>query len=147
MGGAGGHYRTVDAGRSWTQTGLPFYLQDLAVDPRDSRKLFAVSSAGFGAAGFHRSIDGGTTWTQSAIGLPGSADFYRLLVDDGHPQRVLIGSATLPWIWRSQDGGLSFARLPSPHPEFETFELELAPGNPNAIWAVDSQGEIWSLQL
>ena len=147
VGGAGGHYRTIDAGQSWTQTGMPFYLQDLAVDTRDSRKLFAVSSAGFGQAGFHRSTDGGTTWTQSAIGLPASADFYRLLVDDGHPQRVLIGSATLPWIWRSQDGGSSFARLPSPDPEFETFELELAPGNPDAIWAVDSRGEIWSLQL
>jgi len=128
-----GVFRTTDGGRTWNRvlfvdenTGC----SDIAVDPNNSRVLFAGMwqleihtwgrTSGGSGSGLFRSTDGGATWTRlTGHGLPGaplgkisaqvartnSNRVYALIeTGDGMPtdngRKTQSGS-----LWRSEDGG------------------------------------------
>jgi Ca2+-binding RTX toxin-like protein len=129
----GGVWRTTDIGATWTP--LTDRMPSLAIgaiafDPLDAKEqtLFAATgqfSSGYTtytgpAVGIYRSIDDGDTWTQLAAGAPGAAGAagglmginVRVILPTRvmAPGQVLL-AATTTGLYRSTNGGMSFARI------------------------------------
>jgi photosystem II stability/assembly factor-like uncharacterized protein len=127
-----GVFRTMDGGKSWDQvlfvdenTGC----SELAMDPRNSRRLYAGMwqldiktwgrESGGPGSGLFTSSDGGTTWTRlRGRGLPArDVGKVKVAVAPSNAQRVYALIETgdgIPWkgqetdrgqVWRSDDGG------------------------------------------
>jgi hypothetical protein len=94
-----GLFRTRDRGATWTKLLTTNYLRDLAVDPIDSRILYAAASREFTSSttvtssdGLQRSTDGGATWTSLNDGLA-YPYAVRVAVDPANRNRVILGAA------------------------------------------------------
>ena len=99
--------RSMDFGRAWNWVALPPHLQkaqSLAVDPTDSRVLYAISNTCFAS-----SRDQGTSWSECsyAPGLKG-ASLTSLHVKDSQTMIALQGNG--PPL-RTSNGGSSWASL------------------------------------
>jgi photosystem II stability/assembly factor-like uncharacterized protein len=130
-----GVFRTMDGGKTWERvlfvdenTGC----SDLAMDPRNPRKLFAGMwqldiktwgrESGGPGSGLFVSNDAGTTWTRlSGRGLPTrEIGKVKVAIARSNPDRVYAMIETgdgVPWkgketdrgqVWRSDDGGESW---------------------------------------
>ncbi|HVT61803.1 MAG TPA: YCF48-related protein [Thermoanaerobaculia bacterium] len=95
-----------DGGASWRRAarGLPpgQPLSILAIDPSDSRRLYAAVQVSDQTAAVYVSRDGALSWTLLAGGLPGP--ITSLKVDPRQPETLLAG-IILTGILRSTDGG------------------------------------------
>ncbi|HEX7186460.1 MAG TPA: hypothetical protein VF756_31860 [Thermoanaerobaculia bacterium] len=93
-------YRSTDGGRTWRK--LLENAHVIAIDPSDSRTLYAL-----GLAGLRRSRDDGRTWQRiSSFGSePAQAD---LEVDPFDPRT--LWAARRDGVWRSTDGGVTWER-------------------------------------
>ena len=131
-----GVYKTTDGGKTWKRT---LYVDadtgcsDIAVDPQDSRILYAgmwtfrrtawsFSSGGKGS-GLYKSIDGGETWKPLAEGLPaGLKGRVAVAVAPSRPSVVyaLVESASTA-LYRSDDAGASWTEMSS------AFNLQVRP--------------------
>ncbi len=110
-----GLYKSSDGGASWSasNTGLPANLP-LNVESIVFSPDFVIDRTVFMAvlaAGVFRSTDGGNTWQPVGPGLPQDAPRVVALSPDYANDGTLIVS-TYNWVYRSEDGGNSFARLP-----------------------------------
>jgi photosystem II stability/assembly factor-like uncharacterized protein len=112
-----GIYYTRNAGANWTRvlpTGL-FDIHDVKLRPGNAATVYAVARGGR----FLRSIDSGATWQAITSGLPDPNNISRafLAVTAANSQAVFIMDGavanTLDGIYRSTDGGNSFAPMPS----------------------------------
>ena len=92
-----GLYRSLNGGDSWSATGLILPVNDLAFDPRDSKVLYAGTSAG----GVLRSSDGGSTWLPMNEGLPDLSVFA-----------IAIDSAGIYLHTSTSSGGVYDLQLP-----------------------------------
>jgi photosystem II stability/assembly factor-like uncharacterized protein len=100
-----GVWKTVTGGRTWRKTKLPLATaNDLALDPRSPRTLYAVGAGADGTFAAAKSTDGGATGSllQVAPGTSASPPLA-LAVDPTFPARVYIGAAA--GLFRSDDGG------------------------------------------
>lgn len=138
--GDGGVFRSLDAGLSWASScdglhGPP--IAPVAIDPSDSRTLFAVWS-GFRLA---RSRDGGGTWAElySSSSLFGISD---ILLDPARPGRVYVTNGYPDPILRSDDGGDTWEVL---RVGLELRDIALDPRTPDSLWGVDRFGAPLSL--
>jgi photosystem II stability/assembly factor-like uncharacterized protein len=126
-----GVYRSVDAGRTWTQVGLDDtrHISRIVVDPHDANIVY-VGALGHVYApneerGVYKSIDGGTHWTKVLNQGPeiGISD---LAICSGNPRLLFAGTWNTwrpPWstyapidrpgggIFRSQDAGNTWTKL------------------------------------
>jgi len=133
-----GVFRTTDGGASWTRvlhvdenTGC----SDLAMDPKNSRVLFAGMwqleihtwgrTSGGPGSGLFVSRDGGVTWARLAgRGLPkGPVGKVAVAIAPSNPERIFALIETgdgIPWngqptesgqLWRSDDGGTNWALI------------------------------------
>lgn len=131
---AGGVWKSIDAGASWTATDdfmLNIAVASLAMDPGDPDILYAGTGEGFfnsdgvRGLGIFKTVDAGATWTQLAGTVDGTVSFGAFFrVND-----VLVSSAnntsgpdgavyacTRYGVWRSLDGGASwFVILQNPN--------------------------------
>ena len=110
-----GLYRSSDGGATWSAsntglpTNLPLNVESIVFSPDfviDRTVFMAVL-----AAGVFRSTDGGNTWQPVGTGLPEDAPRVVALSPDFANDGTLIVS-TYNWVYRSEDGGDSFTRLP-----------------------------------
>lgn len=90
--------------------------------------------------GVWKSTDAGLTWTH--VGLAGTAHIQTMLVDPGTPDVLLVGAlgdATTPGdargVFRSTDGGRSWARTLALGPEVGVAKLARAFDVPNVVFA------------
>lgn len=157
-----GIYRSSDGGETWTQLGLADAQQiaDLAVDPRDSRRLFAaVLGHPYGPSaerGIYRSVDGGVTWQQVLYKDPdtgGSA----VAIDPSRPETVyaaLWQSRLGPWedknqfqgtrggLFKSSDGGTTWKPLTAGLPaNVVQVNIAIAPSTPQRLYAAVGTAE------
>lgn len=101
---AGGVYKTVDGGVSWTKKANGNF-KDMVSKPGNPDIIYAMSNGSF-----HKSTDGGETFIQGAAGLPNGSR-GALAVSPANPEIVyafLTNDDSFKGLYRSEDGGLSF---------------------------------------
>ena len=149
-----GVYKSVDAGRTWTQLGLRDAQQipSLAIDPRNPDRIF-VAALGhpYGPneeRGVFRSVDGGRTF-QKVLYKDENTGANDVDIDPSNPEIVY---ATLweerqgPWenavwagtnggIFKSADGGSTWAPLTKGLPVVVQANLAISPANPRRLYA------------
>lgn len=119
---AGGIWKTVNGGNSWTPMSdlLPnIAVNSMAMDPKNPNIIYAGTGEGYfnidgvRGAGIFKTTDGGANWTR----LEGttSLDFYYvndLVVSPLNSQRVY--AATRSGVMQSSDGGVTWTRALNP---------------------------------
>ncbi|HNQ42709.1 MAG TPA: hypothetical protein PKL22_11465, partial [Saprospiraceae bacterium] len=99
--------RSADGGVTFTNvsSGLPNrFPRDIAIDPRDSRIVYAAFS-GFGAGHIYKSTDAGANWTDISTSLP-DIPFHCITQDLNHPDTIYAGSDL--GVFVSVDAGLNW---------------------------------------
>lgn len=159
--GGNGVYRSDDRGRTWRHLGLAGSerVGRIAVDPRDSKRVFvAATGPGFragGERGLYRSTDGGRRWTLVLPGANATTGAVDVVIDPTDSRRVFatmwdrvrqpdqrayfgVGSG----LFRSLDGGSTWSRigLPyfAPNPGLGRMAVEIAPSDPQRVYVVAS---------
>ncbi len=154
VGGAdGGIFRTEDGGITWKalfQHQAVASIGALAVDPRNP----AVIWAGTGEAnirndvsfgdGVYQSTDGGLHWKH--MGLDGTSQISRVVIDPLHTGTVLVAAMGSPWkdsaqrgVYRTTDGGLTWKRVLYRGPDVGISDLAMDPRNPEIVYAATYQ--------
>ena len=169
----GGHgiFRSDDGGESWRYMGLgeSDRIGRILVDPRDSRRVFVAALGKLytlgGERGLYRTEDGGESWEQVLAG-DGWTGIIDLVMDPSNPDILYAASwerSRRPWdfveggsgsgLWKSVDGGDSWARLEGGFPRGEhvgRIGLAISPSAPRTLYAcLDNQEllpeELWDL--
>ncbi|MGH8140332.1 MAG: VPS10 domain-containing protein [Steroidobacteraceae bacterium] len=157
-----GIYRSRDGGGTWVHLGLADGQQicELAVDPRDSNRLFAaVLGHPYGPnseRGIYRSLDGGESW-QRVLYKDQDTGGSSVAIDPSRPNIVYAGlwQARLgPWedkndfngtgggLFKSSDGGTTWKRLGTGlPPDLSQINIAIAPGTPDRLYATVGTNE------
>jgi photosystem II stability/assembly factor-like uncharacterized protein len=128
------HYRSRDGGKSWSDFRVPGDAYAIAVDPHDAAVVYAAGHGGE-ASHLFKTTDGGRAWKGVGAGLEGGIQV--LAVDPGSPA-VLYAANRSAKLWRSADGGATFAPVPlsesSGAPRRIQFEPPRDTTSPRALW-------------
>jgi photosystem II stability/assembly factor-like uncharacterized protein len=145
----GGVWETHNAGRTWEPIfdGQPAAsIGAIAVAPSDPRVVYVGtgeadmrSDVSYGN-GVYRSSDGGKTW--SRIGLEATRQIARIVVDPRDANRVFVAALGHGYgpnpergVFRSLDGGHTWARVLFRDDDTGAVDLALDPSNPKAMIA------------
>ncbi|HEY8227304.1 MAG TPA: YCF48-related protein [Pyrinomonadaceae bacterium] len=106
-------YTSSDAGKRWEllhNFGKPrLFVDQIIVDPRDSRVLYVGAHRHNEPGGFFKSTDGGQTWREQPQ-LKNEA-LHSLAQSDSNPDVLIAG--TFNGIFRSDDAGQTWRALPT----------------------------------
>jgi len=106
-------YTSADGAKHWQllyNFGKPrLFIDNIIVDPRNSRVLFVGAHRHNLPGGFFKSTDGGVTWRESAE-LKNEA-IHSLAQSESDPDTLIAGTFT--GIFRSDDAGQSWKQLPT----------------------------------
>jgi len=162
-----GMYKSTDAGKSWSHTGLDSsqHISRVIVHPRDPELVYAaVQGALYGPStqrGVYRSADGGKTWTRTLF-VNNNTGCVELSMDMNNP-RILYAAmwehGRRPWqvisggagsgLYKSTDGGLTWKKLSSGLPaEMGKMSIAVARSNSEKVYALiesDSEKEAGGL--
>ncbi|TCK75578.1 WD40/YVTN/BNR-like repeat-containing protein [Acidipila rosea] len=145
----GGVFRTTDGGVTWKalfQHQSVASIGALAVDPVNPQVIWAGTGeanirndVSFGN-GIYKSTDGGTHWKH--MGLDGSFQISRIVIDPHHPDTVLAAAMGSPWadsaergIYRTTDGGATWRKVLYIAPAVGISDLAMDPANPQVLFA------------
>lgn len=138
-----GIYKSTDAGTTWTRLegGLPSTLVgkiDLAVSPADPNRLYALVEAPDEEEGLYRSDDRGATFelVSDTAGLM-SRPFYYTNVD-ADPSNADVVYVNNLALWKSTDGGGTFARIDTPHGD--NHDIWINPDDPRLMVQANDGG-------
>ncbi|MFN8221418.1 MAG: hypothetical protein U0S12_14945 [Fimbriimonadales bacterium] len=163
VGGAdGGVWRSDDAGATWrplTDFMPTTSVGAIAIDPTNPSTLYVgTGEANFAnhsryGVGIYKSLDGGETWTQLAASAFAGRCISKIIVDPSNPQRLFAsvtpaggfpekaGAKNHPLkdgpvgVFRSTDGGVTWAQLLNGLPNQAATDLAMSPVNPNVLYA------------
>jgi photosystem II stability/assembly factor-like uncharacterized protein len=130
-------YTSRDAGRQWQllyNFGKPkLFVDNIIVDPRNSRVLYVGGHRHDLPGGFFKSTDGGVTWKESAQ-LKNEA-IHSLAQSDANPDTLIAG--TFNTIFRSDDAGDTWKQLPTTNVPglLHVESLAIDPRTANTIYA------------
>jgi len=152
FGGVGsGVWKTADAGGSWRNVSDSTFgtasVGAIAVAPSDPNVVYVgmgehavrgvMTSHG---DGMYRSTDAGRAWTH--LGLRDTRAISRIHVHPGDPDRVYVAAQGAPYgpseergIYRSTDGGVTWAKLLYVNATAGASDLSMDPGNPRILYA------------
>jgi len=165
--GAGGIYKSIDGGTTWTQltNGLPAILEaNIAIAPSNPQVLYAMAASvsgagGSGPVGFYKSTDGGAHWTLRTR-MPGAAGDSTGVTTDPRPLGR-IGGGDLPPVtvdpknenviysasivmWRTEDAGTTWSAVRGSPGGDDYQRVWIDPTDANLILAVSDQGAVVS---
>lgn len=138
-------FRTVNGGATWEDvTGaLPDrYPMDLAIDPTNARRVYAVFS-GFGTSHLFKSEDAGLNWIDLGGALP-DVPSSAILIDPQFPQHLYFGNDL--GVYASTDGGASWQEWSAGLPTVLVMDLALSPANRKLRVATHGNG-VWQRPL
>ena len=130
-------YTSADGGKQWQllyNFGKPrLFIDNIIVDPRNSRMLYVGAHRHNQPGGFFRSTDGGATWRESAE-LRNEA-IHSLAQADSDPDTLIAGTFT--GVFRSDDAGQSWKQLPTQSQPglIHVESLAIDPRTSNTIYA------------
>lgn len=151
-----GLYKSVDAGKSWTNVGLKTseHIGRIVVDPRNSDVVWVAAygplwSSG-GERGIYKTTDGGKTWKRTLF-ISENTGCNEVWIDP-HDNRVLYAAAHQrrrheftyisggpeSGVYKSTDGGETWSKINKGLPTVEMGRIGLAvsPRNPNLLYAI-----------
>jgi photosystem II stability/assembly factor-like uncharacterized protein len=154
-----GIYVSRDAGATWQHGGLRDgqQIQQIAVDPRDPKRLFvAVVGHPFGPnaeRGLYRSIDGGFTFARVLGDDSGDVGAVAVTIDSAHPDTMyaaLWASRNGPWnltqvyalydrggLFKSTDGGTTWTKSTAGLPALVgRIGITISPADPTRLYAL-----------
>ncbi|HKC23439.1 MAG TPA: choice-of-anchor D domain-containing protein, partial [Thermoanaerobaculia bacterium] len=135
-----GHlYKTTNGATSWTATGLvPISVYAVVVDPKTPSVVYA---SGYVTAGVYKSANGGTSFTRMTTGIPDLSDVPTLAIDPSATStvyagvRVTFGSGLHQGVYRSLDGGASWAPTNAGLAGEKVLDVAGDPVNPSVVYA------------
>jgi photosystem II stability/assembly factor-like uncharacterized protein len=137
----GGFFRSDDAGAHWERTSAPFTVRpinSIAVDPRDSRRVYAaLSGLGSELSPLLVSSDGGATW-MATTGLDNTVSVNDVAVSPVDPSFLLASNTE--GLSASHDRGESWSPVPGlalERPEVGTVRFDSA----GTAWALSPYQE------
>ena len=128
-------HTSADGGKSWrllvnlNQPGL--ILDNLMVDSRDSKVIYASGQRAQTPGGFFRTIDGGATWKE-AKELKNEA-INAMTQSKFDPNVIIVG--TRRGAWRSNNSGADWEKIASPTMPVDIDSLAIDPRGTNVIYA------------
>ncbi|MEO1436574.1 MAG: glycosyl hydrolase [Bacteroidota bacterium] len=158
-----GIWKSVDAGRTWTFSGLPKsrHIPRIRVHPKNPDIVFAAVLGDLFKSsdkrGIYKSIDGGQTW-KKVLFANEDAGAVDLLFDPSNP-RILYASTwnirRTPYslssggagsnIWKSTDNGETWESLSEnkgfPKGPLGIIGIAVSPVNPDRVWAMTEAKE------
>ncbi|HUU98366.1 MAG TPA: hypothetical protein VM487_21750, partial [Phycisphaerae bacterium] len=158
----GGVWRTTDGGSSWTPLTdhMPTSAMGaLALDPLNENTIYAgTGEANYAnhsryGLGLYKSTDGGESWVQLAEDVFGGRCFSKIVINPLNSQIIYAAitraggfpelaaakghpGATGPLgLFRSSDGGLSWAQLTNGLPSLSATDVAIDPSAPHTLYA------------
>lgn len=135
-----GLFMSADGGTRWHPTGLKnAYIRAVAIDPLNSGTLYAGSANNHWAErpipyrGIFKSTDGGASWFAINNGLSNITYITSIVIDRDNTNILYIGSDG--GVFKSVNGGASWSAFNDGLTNLEVFDLALAPGHPNTLYA------------
>jgi hypothetical protein len=129
-----GFNKTTNGGAHWSHSaGFLDDVTSLALSPANHLLLYAVTSNGPGTA---MSSDGGATWNAVAP-LASPVSCYAL---DPVSSSVVYAGTSGAGVFKSTDGGRSFATASSGMGLQNVTALSISPGNPSTLYAQTTKG-------
>jgi photosystem II stability/assembly factor-like uncharacterized protein len=133
-----GLYQSPDLGVTWTAlhdgTWPILVVEDIAVDPDDSDRIFVAIDGG----GVNRTTDGGASW-QIGVGNTQALAGRSIRFQPGNSQELFLGTSSLA-VFRSTNGGDTFVQSSEGISELDLFSIDANPLDPNEL-AVAFQGQ------
>ncbi|MEO7530354.1 MAG: hypothetical protein ABIS69_03050, partial [Sediminibacterium sp.] len=153
-----GIYKSSDAGKTWTNTGLKEGLQmgGLAIDPKNENRVFvAVLGHPYGAnpeRGIFRTLNGGQTW-EKVLYIDENTGAIQVTIDPNDSQIIyadLWAARLAPWengtwngkesgLYKSKDGGNNWKKLtkglPSTQDGLGRIGFCISPSNSKRLYA------------
>jgi photosystem II stability/assembly factor-like uncharacterized protein len=145
----GGVWKTTDAGRTWQPIFDDQPTQSvgaIAIAPSDPNTIYVGSGEGLPRPdlsigdGVYKSIDAGKTWTH--LGLHDAQQIPQIAVDPISPFRIFVAVLGHPYgpsrergIYRSLDGGQTFAPVLQRDENAGGNDVDIDPSNPQIIYA------------
>ncbi len=153
-----GVYKSVDAGKTFTQVGLPAseHIGRIMIDPRNSNVVWVAAQGPLfsegGDRGLYKTIDGGKTWTASLTinkdtGItdlafdPKNADIvYAGSYERRRNVGQMIGGGPDGGIFKTTNGGKTWTKLTNGLPKRDVGRIALAtdPRTPKSVFALIS---------
>jgi len=117
----GAVFISIDAGATWIKTGLvDVAINDIALDPSDSKVIYAGGLADPFVGGMFKSVDAGSTWT-----IINNFIIHTIAIDPLHPAILYAGTA-LEGIYKSIDAGFNWNAISDGLPEPRGYILSIA---------------------
>ncbi|HLF15656.1 MAG TPA: T9SS type A sorting domain-containing protein, partial [Bacteroidota bacterium] len=137
-----GTLKSTDGGATWALTttfsaspsGFPYYINDIYIRPDNSLLLFAATNSGL-----YRSTNAGTSWLY-VTKTTGTRRATQIAADEFNPGTfyVAYGNFSTDGIYKTTDGGASFAKLAGGFPTngFYRISMAISKGDPSVLYAV-----------
>jgi photosystem II stability/assembly factor-like uncharacterized protein len=152
----GGVWKSDDYGQSWTNISDGYFatgsIGAIRVAPSDPDIIYVgtgsdgIRSNVIGGRGVYRSADGGETW--EFIGLRDVGQIGAVEIHPTNPDIVFVaaighafGPSPMRGVYRSTDGGRSWDHVLFVSDSTGAVDLELAPDNPQEVYAAMWRGE------
>ncbi len=161
VGWGDGVYKSLDGGRSWTNTGLRTseHIGKILIDPRNSDVAYAAAMGGLwapgGERGLYKTVDGGATW-EAALEISehtGIADvhfdprdpdvLYAVAYQRRRHVGVLVAGGPESGVWKSTDGGETWRDITDglPSGDLGRIALAVSPVDPDVVYALVAAAE------
>lgn len=128
-------YTSPDAGKSWSllvNLNKPqLILDQLFVDSRDSKIIYASGHRHTAPGGFFRSTDGGATWKESKE--LSNESIHSMTQSSLDPNLITVG--TTKGVWISKDSGVNWTRVESKTMPVNVDSLAIDPRNTDTMYA------------
>ncbi|MDP2053009.1 MAG: sialidase family protein, partial [Acidobacteriota bacterium] len=150
----GGLWKTVNNGTTWEvlfdDLDDAVSIGDIAINPNDANTVWVGTGennnrqSGSWGNGVYKSTDGGRTWKN--VGLPNSKHIARIIVDPVDHDIVYVAALGSLWgaggergVYKTTDGGLTWARILHVDDDTGATELVMDPSNNKVIYAATYQ--------
>lgn len=129
IGGGEGVFKSTNSGTSWNLLDCDCEAAGVAVDPGETRIVFAVGD------GLKKSTNGGTSWVRLANSGPtANVRFAGVQVSPGSSNQIVVGGDG-GGIFRSQNGGASLQPVNNYVDAIAARHLSSSPQQPGVIFA------------